>query len=872
MVSLADSQVLRWLDELNEIHDADEQARAVKREIARLRRESNSLQNRRQIRKLYEKLDAIQFKPDYMYLVIDHVKDYLRACNGFKINGMSYHRLLGTNGGVKNKTIVFIADRHGDEIRKRIDNGRNPQKELVPPKFEAYKALTCSASTPVPLPRGLLVVDDCETEFLSDVIYLSDEQDGEPVEEYRSNVPVQLDESDGYGLILPSLAEKWAEALKLRYTPSGFNTRFAWEKGMVFPFDFLAFAEEVAGTYIVKDAWGDTHDIRDIDLILTTSMLKLWDSYESCDEYMRCCMENGYTFGVTKVAPQALENERTTNYQFLQGYNLSDEDIDELIAPTMEEIKDILGGDATKAVLFLEGAGLREYSFDRLEPGIAKALMIEPSVLDDPYVQSKLYKMISKRIDDAKIGVIKVHGNYSIISGDPYSLCQHIFGLEVTGLLKAGELYNKYWLDDGADEVVCFRAPMSCPNNVCKLRVGKSAEMQKWYQYIKTCTILNSWDTTAHALNGADKDGDMVMLTSNPVLLRSTEKLPAIMCIQRKAAKRIVSDEDLIQANIASFGDDIGKITNRVTSMYDVQSRFEPGSDEYEELAYRIRCGQQCQQNSIDKVKGIISKPMPKEWYDRRSAQKIEDEGERQFYISILADRKPYFMRYIYPELKKDYNTYIKNTAKKAMREFGKTIDELLASPTDELSPAEQSFMHYYHKRMPVSDGNCVVNRICRRFEAEFDRHLKKQKLATDYDYRILKGGHDYPASTYKSVLQLYKSYNKRLKDFVVLSKREHSDADEISAHVSIMRDEFRQACDAACSNATMLCDILLDICYSRSCTKSFVWEMCGDEIVENLLTLNHGCYIIPIRSEDGDIEFAGNRFEIYEGVVREYE
>ena len=396
--------------------------------------------------------------------------------------------------------------------------------------------------------------------------------------------------------------------------------------------------------------------------------------------------------------------------------------------------------------------------------------------------------------------------------------------------------------------------------------------MQKWYQYIKTCTILNSWDTTAHALNGADKDGDLVMLTSSPVLLRNTEQLPAIMCIQRKAAKRVVSDDDLIQANIASFGDDIGKITNRVTSMYDVQSRFEPGSDEYEELAYRIRCGQLFQQEAIDKVKGIISKPMPKEWYDRRTAQKIEDENKRQFYLSILADRKPYFMRYIYPELKKDYNTYIKNTAKKAMREFGKTIDELLAVSPDELTPAEQDFAHYYRKRMPVSDGDCVVNRICRRFEAEFDGHLKKQKSATDYDYRILKGGHDYPASTYKSVLQLYKSYNKRLKDYVVSSKCEHSDADEISAHVSIMRDEFRQACDAACSNATMLCDILLDICYSRSCTKSFVWEMCGDEIVENLLTLSHGRYIMPIRSEDGDIEFAGNRFEIFEGVVREYE
>lgn len=69
--------------------------------------------------------------------------------------------------------------------------------------------------------------------------------------------------------------------------------------------------------------------------------------------------------------------------------------------------------------------------------------------------------MIRKRIKDAKVGVIKVSGNYSIISGDPYSLCQSMFGLEVTGLLKAGELYNKYWIDKGAEYVSCFRAPMT---------------------------------------------------------------------------------------------------------------------------------------------------------------------------------------------------------------------------------------------------------------------------------------------------------------------------------------------------------------------------------------------------------------------------
>lgn len=88
------------------------------------------------------------------------------------------------------------------------------------------------------------------------------------------------------------------------------------------------------------------------------------------------------------------------------------------------------------------------------------------------------------------------------------------------------------------------------------------------------------------------KDGDIVMLTDNPVLLRKTRKLPAIMCVQRKAVKCVPNQEDLVRSNIASFGDDIGKITNRVTSMFDVQSRYEPGSREYEVLAYRICCGQ----------------------------------------------------------------------------------------------------------------------------------------------------------------------------------------------------------------------------------------------------------------------------------------
>ena len=95
------------------------------------------------------------------------------------------------------------------------------------------------------------------------------------------------------------------------------------------------------------------------------------------------------------------------------------------------------------------------------------------------------------------------------------------------------------------------------------------------------------------------------MLTDNPVLVRKHEPLPVLMCMQRKAEKKVVSEEDLIASNIASFGDEIGKITNRITAMYEVQSRFAPGTREYEELQYRINCGQKIQQDAIN-VSGLV--------------------------------------------------------------------------------------------------------------------------------------------------------------------------------------------------------------------------------------------------------------------------
>lgn len=508
VVGLGESQLLRWLDELNGVENCEEKISEIKKHIDSYRRQVKSDDNLRPVLKsLYQQLDYYSFKKDYVCVVIDKIADYRKIYkDGFVINGIRYRRLLGTSGGIKLNTIVFINEQWLPEIRRRVANGRNVEKSFVPAKLEAYQALVCSSSVPVSMPKGVICVPDCYTHFKADVIELDDSEEGEPKMTFVKDKECELCDSDGYGLGMPELMLRWANDIGEDYVLPGCVIRNSFCKGTVYPIDFRQFAHE-HGFDEISDSWGITHNIDDVELILTESMLKLWDSYSSIDEYLQNCFENHYSFCITKASEKELENVRNMNYQFLQSYDFTDEDIDELIAPTVNEIQDVLLNDWRKTICYAKGVNLStENIHSSLSPDFATALMIEPRILGDDYVQSQLKGMIAKRINDAKKGVLQVEGCYALVCGDPYSLCQSMFGLEVTGLLKAGEVYSRYWIDKGVDEAVMFRAPMTIHNNISKMKIVHNEQMDNFYKYLTTPILFNSWDTTADAMNGMDKD------------------------------------------------------------------------------------------------------------------------------------------------------------------------------------------------------------------------------------------------------------------------------------------------------------------------------------------------------------------------------
>lgn len=357
------------------------------------------------------------------------------------------------------------------------------------------------------------------------------------------------------------------------------------------------------------------------------------------------------------------------------------------------------------------------------------------------------------------------------------------------------------------------------------------------------------------------------MLTDNPVLVKKHQPLPALMCAQRKASKKISVEADFIQSNIDSFGNDIGRTTNYITSMFEVRSHYDSNSKEYEALSYRIQCGQQYQQNAIDKAKGIICKPMPRSWYDWHTIHKIEDVEKRNFYHSIMADKKPYFMCYIYPALMKEYKDHFKITNRNSLRNFNLTLDELLVIPESELTDEQALFIKYYYKGTCVGLGDCVMNRICRKFENEFDGCVGRLSESSDFDYTIMKSGVEYSAATYYSVKKIYDRYNQDLTSYVRFAGTERLDTDESAAGVAALRDEFKRSCDEVCPDEKMLTDILLDMCYNKSSTKKFVWSMCKEGIIQNLLEKSHKLSF-PELSADGDIEYCGNRYVLKEVEV----
>ena len=252
---------------------------------------------------------------------------------------------------------------------------------------------------------------------------------------------------------------------------------------------------------------------------------------------------------------------------------------------------------------------------------------------------------------------------------------------------------------------------------------------------------------------------------------------------------------------------------------------------------------------------------MAKTWYDPHALRDVNDQ-DKELYEKILAYRKPYFMRYIYPQLSKDYVTHNKKNNRNAIRKLGISLNELLDKPHNKLSKEETAFINDYYKNLPVGMNGCVMNKICYIFEDRFDS-VADRRINVDFDHNVLKSDAEYSSYEYKSVEKLYKEYKEKIKSYTVHLQYEHEDRFDVKNKTVQINEEFLEECASVCPNKYALCNIVLDMAYNTESGKAFAWGMCGDVIIENLMNRYGHKLTFPVINDDGDIHYCGNNYEL---------
>ena len=196
----------------------------------------------------------------------DVVKSILQ--NGFIMNGKKYVFFSASAGQIRTKKFVAVREDLLNEHWNTLTAGLsieeiNSKGGMNISKTLAYLAL-CNSATD--LWEGFdidrcIVVDDFETNVNGFVDYMDDKD----FSITRQQMEVPITHTDGCGMMLPSVSKK------------NFMARLPWLKGLIASFDYVKFIEAKGCSSMIKDIWGEEHDIiaEDIRIIFTKSQLKM---------------------------------------------------------------------------------------------------------------------------------------------------------------------------------------------------------------------------------------------------------------------------------------------------------------------------------------------------------------------------------------------------------------------------------------------------------------------------------------------------------------------------------------------------------------------------------------------------------------------
>ena len=457
----------------------------------------------------------------------------------------------------RNAKLSFVREDIYDRLKERITVGLKLGVCQLS-KLYAYNGLMFSSGkrieTELLWDKDAIVVIENPTAVYRDidVITVEDTTGKGDVRKYervekKQDIPVEL--FDGEGLISPAFSEEIDRIYCGKHIHNSYQIRLPYIKGMVHEINFQAILK-MANVATITDMWGVEHPVQNIRMILTKSQFKgcgwMEENGLSFSGYIDRLKKYRHTLYITGVNRIGGENDTDINYQFISTLALSGEQFRPKDMPFdwMKDGSEKSWLTKTTEENYYKLLNDEWYQFDfyvdhtpnaihSRRYRLAEMLRRNDRLLAEKIYRNELEKAAETLLQGFAKGNLFVHGEVAYLSSDLALLLAEILKPHIETNERANEIYTellssvcKYttaYGTKGSEPVALLRNPHIAKNEEAVVYPPKTEYdiRGKFLSHLNGVVMVSPQSLIAQRLGGADYDGDMVKVISEPVICES---------------------------------------------------------------------------------------------------------------------------------------------------------------------------------------------------------------------------------------------------------------------------------------------------------------------------------------------------------------
>lgn len=715
------------------------------------------------------------------------------------------------------------------ELSERVSMGIKLPKTVLS-KYFAYRGLMLSSCHCLEnwYPKIIVVPDyyriipnqrikyvyDKDTEFV-DKNGISRKWTQKDIAEKVTDIKINV--FDGSGIHHPHISKTVKDMIGSKTNMTSLLWRMPFIKGVTHEMDYTKFYEDHGISHIM-DIWGVSHSIYDQMIIITESMYKgkkYFEQYKDIrdwEEYWNRFTKYEHCVGVAKWNFSLEEEPLYTraNYQILQDLQLQYDDFAMLALDSIEWATKIIDGDFLYTYCFL---GLFA---DKHKPlnSYCKAILKNPEMLKEYGIRQYFISLISKYIDEFKCGKLWLKSCFKFLVPDLIMMLEWIGGNQnPEGCLNFDEFYS---LDiDGvySGEYAIERNPHICKSEHVILKGVNNNIIKDYCSHLSNICMINGKSITPQRLNGADTDGDLVLVVDHDLFKSGIDiNVPVVIDIDDKitALEEEITKENQLNLILRTMNSLIGETSNCATGYHNKVPKTDEQKQKYESYIDLLSV---INGKAIDYAKTGVLFNIPRN-------------------IAKYSKPLPYFMKYAseYYKKQKNFSRSQSNMNRLCfeLEKWSKTIR------------FRRKFNDFDYSIM-IDDSINISEELFSEIESIYLDFCKEMN----------------ELGRLQSKLKNYKQYVDEFDGVITYQEAQNTVIDW-----KYYYNQYKEKCMAICKDQKSLANITVRLFYEKYRNKSnkFMWIVAEEGIINNIKQMN---IKLPIRSNGGDYMYLGKKYDI---------